>query len=205
MSLSRLFRILALVAVLPLFGMLTATPLAAQEAVTITGTVTDASTGAPLGGVTVSIIGTNRIAQTSAAGAYSIRVLAGNYTLQATSLGYAAGEEAVSVSEGDSPTVNFQLASQAIQMGEVLVAIGSRTARTATQTPVPVDVITAAEIRESGHTEVNQILREITSIRLASEVSDLTRFWSWSTANVATPVHSSTSTGRLVVARLGRT
>jgi len=161
MSLSRLFKLVALVAVLPLFGMFPATPLMAQDAVTITGTVTDASTGAPLGGVTVSIIGTNRMSQTSAVGTYSIRVLAGSYTLQATSIGYAPGEQAISVSAGDSPTVDFELASQAIQMGNVLVAIGSRTARTATQTPVPIDVITGTEIRESGHTELNQILREI--------------------------------------------
>ncbi len=161
MSLSRLFKLLALVAVLPLFGMFMATPLAAQEAVTITGTVTDASTGSPLGGATVSIIGTNRTSQTSAAGTYSIRVLAGSYNLQATSIGYTPGEQAISVSEGDSPTVDFELASQAIQMGNVLVAIGSRTARTATQTPVPIDVITGAEIRASGQTELNQILREL--------------------------------------------
>ncbi|TFG65548.1 MAG: TonB-dependent receptor [Gemmatimonadales bacterium] len=161
MYLSRLFKLLGLVAVLPLIGMITAAPLAAQEPVTITGTVTDASTGSPLGGVTVSVVGTNRTVQTSSTGSYAIRVLPGSYTLQATSIGYAPGEEAVSVSEGDDRTVNFQLASQAIEMGQVLVAIGSRTARTATQTPVPIDVITAAEIRESGHTEVNQILREI--------------------------------------------
>lgn len=161
MSLSRLFKVLALAAVLPLVGMVAATPLTAQEAVTITGTVTDASTGAPLSGVTISVIGTNRMSPTSATGAYSIRVIPGSYTLQATSIGYARAEEAVSVSAGDSPTVNFALASQAIQMGEVLVAIGSRTARTATQTPVPIDVITGTEIRESGHTELNQILREL--------------------------------------------
>ncbi|MFV2068074.1 MAG: TonB-dependent receptor plug domain-containing protein, partial [Pirellulales bacterium] len=161
MSLFRLFRILAVAAVLPLAGMVAAIPLAAQESVTINGTITDASTGSPLGGVTVSIIGTNRTSPTSSAGTYSIRVLPGNYTLQATSIGYTPSEEAISVSAGDSPTVDFQLASQAIQMGEILVAIGSRTARTATQTPVPVDVITGAEIRESGQTEVNQILRDL--------------------------------------------
>ena len=74
MSLSRLFKLLALVAVLPMIGMITATPLVAQDAVTITGTVTDASTGAPLRGVTISVTGTNRTAETSATGSYSIRV-----------------------------------------------------------------------------------------------------------------------------------
>ena len=49
MSLSRMFKVLAIAAVVPLAGMVAATPLAAQEAVTISGTVTDASTGSPLG------------------------------------------------------------------------------------------------------------------------------------------------------------
>jgi iron complex outermembrane receptor protein len=159
MSLSRSLRTLAILAILPLVGLVAAAPAVAQ--VTITGTVTDAATGAPLGGVTVSVMGTNRTAQTVASGAYSIRVLAGDYTLQATSVGYAPVEQAISVAAGDTPTMDFQLGSQAIVMGQVLVAIGSRTARTATQTPVPIDVITGAEIRESGHTEVNQILREL--------------------------------------------
>ncbi|MGH7673455.1 MAG: TonB-dependent receptor plug domain-containing protein, partial [Gemmatimonadales bacterium] len=39
-----------------------------------------------------------------------------------------------------------------------VTVIGSRTARTAVETPVPVDVIPAEEIQETGQTEVNQIL-----------------------------------------------
>ncbi len=161
MSLSSLLKSATIAATLSLVGFALPESANAQDAVAITGTVTDAATGAALSGVAVSVVGTNRTAPTNSNGAYSIRVLPGNYTLRATSIGYRPGEESISVSEGDSPTVNFQLASQAIEMGQVLVAVGSRTARTATETPVPVDVISGAEIRESGHTEVNQILREI--------------------------------------------
>jgi iron complex outermembrane receptor protein len=136
-----------------------AMPLAAQQ-VAISGTVTDFTTGATLRGVSISIAGTNRIRTTGAQGAYSLRVNPGSYTLVATVIGYAPMEQTITVAEGDAPTVDFLMTPQAVAM-DVLVAIGSRTARTATETPVPVDVISGPEIRQSGHTELNQVLREI--------------------------------------------
>ncbi|MEN8143454.1 MAG: TonB-dependent receptor [Gemmatimonadota bacterium] len=138
-----------------------AAPLAAQEPAVVTGTVTDASTAGAVSGASVSIVGTNRTAVTGASGSYQLRVRPGSYTLRVTLIGFAPQEQAVTVSADQANTADFALVSQALVIGDELVAIGSRTARTATETPVPIDVITAAEIRESGHTEVNQILREI--------------------------------------------
>src|SRR3989449_286066 len=44
-----------------------------------------------------------------------------------------------------------------LSLNEVVV-VGARTSRTAVETPVPVDVISAQEIADNGQTEVNQIL-----------------------------------------------
>ena len=46
-------------------------------------------------------------------------------------------------------------------MGEEFVVVGSRTVRTAIETPAPVDVISELEIRQSGQTEINQTLRQL--------------------------------------------
>ena len=132
-------------------------PLAAQQQTgSITGTVTGAE-GAPLANAGVAVVGTARTATTNARGEYRLSAPPGTHTLRARVIGYAAAEQRVTVVAGATATANFQLAPSALALSEVTV-IGSRTARTAVETPVPVDVIAAAEIQETGQTEVNQIL-----------------------------------------------
>ncbi len=133
---------------------------AAQQPVEISGTVTSMSTGQPLAGAAVSVVGSARTVGTNASGAYRARIRPGSWTLRVTLIGYAAVEQQVNVVAGQPATVDFQMQETVLEMGQ-LVVIGSRTARTAVETPVPIDVISAEQILESGHTEVNQILREI--------------------------------------------
>jgi len=68
-----------------------------------------------------------------------------------------SGGAAGSVPAGQAVTVDFKLTATPLSLNEVVV-VGARTSRTAVETPVPVDVITAQEVIETGHTEVNQIL-----------------------------------------------
>jgi iron complex outermembrane receptor protein len=140
-----------------LVALLPAAPLAAQQQTgTVTGTVT-AEAGAPLANARVVLVGTARTAATNARGEYRLSVPAGTHILRARVIGYAGAEQRVTVGAGETVTANFRLAPSALALSEVTV-IGSRTARTAVETPVPVDVISTEEIQETGQTEVNQIL-----------------------------------------------
>jgi iron complex outermembrane receptor protein len=132
---------------------------AQQQSGTIRGTVTGEN-GQPLVNVGVAVVGTARTATTSARGEYRLIAPAGAHMVRARVIGYAAVERQVNVVAGDTVTANFQLPPSALALSEVSV-IGSRTARTATETPVPVDVISAEEIQETGQTEVNQILASL--------------------------------------------
>ncbi|PYP10005.1 MAG: TonB-dependent receptor, partial [Gemmatimonadetes bacterium] len=116
--------------------------------------------GLPLANVGVVVVGTARTATTNARGEYRFTAPAGAHLVRARVIGYAATERRVNVAAGDTTTVNFQLTPSALALSEVTV-IGSRTARTATETPVPVDVIASEEIQETGQTEVNQILTSL--------------------------------------------
>jgi iron complex outermembrane receptor protein len=129
---------------------------AQQQSGTIRGTVTG-DNRLPLANVGVVVVGTARTTTTNARGEYRLMAPAGVHLVRARVIGYAATERRVSVAAGDTTTVDFQLTLSALALSEVSV-IGSRTARTATETPVPVDVIAAEEIQETGQTEVNQIL-----------------------------------------------
>ncbi|HYT82238.1 MAG TPA: TonB-dependent receptor, partial [Gemmatimonadales bacterium] len=131
--------------------------LSAQQPGTVSGTVTAAQTGTPLANAAVVLVGTARTAATNVRGEYRLSVPAGAHILRARVIGYASAEQRVTVAAGATVTATFRLAPSALALSEVTV-VGSRTARSAVETPVPVDVIATEEIQETGQTEVNQIL-----------------------------------------------
>jgi iron complex outermembrane receptor protein len=140
---------------------LTTATLDAQARGTVTGRVTSAQNGQPIGGANVRVQGTSQGALTRADGTYSIQLNPGSYQLQASLLGYAPAQETVTLRENQTATVNFQLTSSAISLDEV-VAVGTRRAdRTVAQSPVPVDVVTAQVIESTGLTETAQIIQRL--------------------------------------------
>ncbi|WP_066830803.1 SusC/RagA family TonB-linked outer membrane protein [Rufibacter ruber] len=84
---------------------------------TITGRVTDASTGEGMPGVTVQLKGTSTASPTDVNGGYSITVPSAGGTLVFSFIGYNAQEIAI----GNQTTVNVRLAVDARQLGEVVV------------------------------------------------------------------------------------
>lgn len=98
-------------------------PAAAQTG-SIAGTVRDATTSAPLAGVTVTATGTHLAAQTNADGRYTMpAVPPGSYRLRARMLGYAPGDTLVQVQEGQPTTVDLLLQRSAVELNPV-VAVG---------------------------------------------------------------------------------
>lgn len=96
---------------------------AAQELGTITGTVT-ASTGSPLTGAAVTIVGTQRGTLTRADGTFELSgVPVGTQTVRASSLGYSTEEMEVNVQAGSPATVTLILQAQAVEL-EGVVAVG---------------------------------------------------------------------------------
>lgn len=130
----------------------------AQVRGTISGTVTGPD-GAPLSGALVLVIDVQRDTSTGRDGTYNLRVAPGTYSLLATVSGYEAAEKWVTVAADETATVDFTLARTLSQFGEELVVIGSRTARTAIETPVPVDVLSTEDIATSGQTETSRIIQ----------------------------------------------
>src|SRR5207248_937726 len=133
----------ALVFISPLF----ISALAAQQTGIVFGTVLAAESGAPLPGASVVIVGTARSVFTSDKGEYRLSVAAGTHAVRARLIGYEPAEQRVTVTAGQTVTADFKLTATPLSVNEVVV-VGARTSRTATETPVPVDVITAQEMTE---------------------------------------------------------
>ncbi|MEX2284063.1 MAG: SusC/RagA family TonB-linked outer membrane protein [Gemmatimonadota bacterium] len=92
----------------------------AQQAA-VSGRVNDASTGQAVVGAQVSIVGSNLGAQTNVAGNYIIRGVApGAATVRVLSIGYSEQSKPVTVTAGQTTTLNFDLAPMAIAMAPVV-------------------------------------------------------------------------------------
>ncbi|HEV2028883.1 MAG TPA: carboxypeptidase regulatory-like domain-containing protein [Candidatus Dormibacteraeota bacterium] len=76
---------------------------------TITGTVTDSASVAPIAGAQVSTQPASSTAVTNASGAYQLSVPAGTYNVIVTASGYNSNFKSVSVSSGASATANQAL------------------------------------------------------------------------------------------------
>ena len=88
---------------------------------TVAGTVVDAETGESLPGVNVVLVGTTQGASTNIEGAYVIEdVEPGERAVQASFVGYAAGDTTVTVAAGETAQADFAL-SAGIALEEVVV------------------------------------------------------------------------------------
>ncbi len=112
-------RILALAAALGGFAL--AGPLAAQQGA-VTGRVIDASTMQPVASAQVVVTGSNIGGVTNREGVYSLRGIApGQVTLRVVSLGYAEVSQEVTVTAGQTATLDFQISPSAIVLSGVVV------------------------------------------------------------------------------------
>ncbi|MHC4728588.1 MAG: carboxypeptidase-like regulatory domain-containing protein, partial [Planctomycetota bacterium] len=145
---------LCLLLVLPL-------PMLGQTGGTISGKVVHATTGDPLPGANIVLSGTFMGASSGLDGTFSFEAPAGEYILRVSYTGYAVKDIDVAVLSGETVNLNINLEEAIAEFGETIVTIGSRTERTAVETPAPVDVFTEAAIRESPQYELNQVLRDI--------------------------------------------
>ncbi|GMQ80923.1 MAG: TonB-dependent receptor [Rhodothermia bacterium] len=125
---------------------------------TITGTVTEADSQSPLPGANIGVVGTLIGTTSGTDGSYSLSVPSGAVRIRVSFIGFATVEQDVTVASGETVRVNFSLAVSVAEFGEDLIVLGSRTQRTAVDTPVPVDVIPASVLERQGVTELNQAL-----------------------------------------------
>ena len=127
---------------------------------TVSGTVTDASTGDVLPGANVVLEGTSMGAAAGSDGTYSIsNVAAGSYTVTASVIGYANASKSVNVS-GDV-TVNLSLAVSAVELS-ALEVLASRSGE---NSPTNSTTLTKAEMTlRLGSRDIPMVLNTTPSV-----------------------------------------
>jgi iron complex outermembrane receptor protein len=135
-------------------------PLAAQASGTLTGKVTEQGGAEAIQGASISAVGTQRGALTRADGTYRFVLPAGRYEIVARLLGFASKRVQVTITAGQTVTQDFALEKAGAQLSAVAVVGSRRSAeRVVADAPVPIDVITSAEMKQTGRTETTQILQ----------------------------------------------
>lgn len=117
----------------------------------ITGRVTEAEIGTPLQGARVSITGADLGSLTDADGRYVIQnVPDGDVVVRVEVLGYLATSQTVTVSTGETVTLDFELAPDPLSLDEIVVtALGvERQVRSLTYSTQTVDTRQLKEARE---------------------------------------------------------
>jgi TonB-linked SusC/RagA family outer membrane protein len=112
-------------------SLLLASPLLAQQQTgTVTGTVVDAESGAPLSGTEVTIEGTRLGAVTNAQGLYRIDgVAVGQQRVSVNRLGYGSVTQTVTVTAGQAVTQDFRIQERVITLDELVITSYSVTPR----------------------------------------------------------------------------
>ena len=139
---------------------LVAPALLHAQGATLRGTVSD-TTGSPLPGATITIEGTALRGTSSTNGTYQITgVPAGSYTVRTRLIGYISTSGRVTMEAGSERTLDMRLTQSVVQLAPIDVVVGSRARHTAgEELAVPVDVITAEQMKQQGTTETGQILQ----------------------------------------------
>ncbi|NJD22123.1 MAG: TonB-dependent receptor [Melioribacter sp.] len=142
-----------------LFAFLFGIQTFAQGSGSIKGVVKDAKTGEVLLSANVTVIGTRIGTNTNANGEYAVKVPAGHYHVQVSYVGYKTTRFELSVNDGEAVEQNIDLQNDIIGTQEVVV-LGTRTQdRTIVNSPVPIDVLTAKDIEQSGFTQTTDLLK----------------------------------------------
>ena len=133
--------------------------LRAQESGTIAGTVREAGSGRPVAAVQVFIPETSFGAVTSETGEFRILdVPAGPHTLRARMIGFAQIERRVTVSGGQTTTIDFALDRSAITLDEIVVT-GAGVATEKRKLGNTIATITAEALQDKPIVTFSEILQ----------------------------------------------
>ena len=137
-------------------------PGSASGQAVIEGTVRHAGTGAPLGGVQISLPALGLGGITDPGGRYEVGdIPPGTHTLEVTRIGFAMEAREVTLADGQTLQLDLALRETAVAL-EGLVAVGSRARpRTVTQSAVPIDAIATQDFIDQGDTDLNDLLRTV--------------------------------------------
>ncbi|HEX5438381.1 MAG TPA: SusC/RagA family TonB-linked outer membrane protein [Gemmatimonadaceae bacterium] len=134
--------------------------VAAQQTGTVSGRITDASTGRPVADAQLRVAGTLLGTTSGDDGAYEITAVpAGAQSITVRRLGYEGTSRTVTVTAAQTTTADFQLRAAAVTLGQVVVSgVGAPAERRVVGNTV--ETVAGSDVSESpGATSIDQALQ----------------------------------------------
>lgn len=125
----------------------------------IKGTVKDANE--PLEGASVIIKGKDVGTRTNKTGNFEIKTNAGSITLEISFVGYTSQSKSLTVSVGQTATLDVVLEKEKDLQAVTVVGTRSTAIRSNTQTAAPIDVFSAKELMLTGQIEPTQMINYV--------------------------------------------
>ena len=159
---------LSLRSTLVLFALAAVVAPAAAQTGTVRGRVVLAGVGTPVGGGTVSVVGTARVIATGDDGSFQfIGLTPGNYEIEARRIGTTVARSPVTVREEETTDVTLRVSDAPVEIVGVEV-VGSR-ADALSRLPGSAAVIGAQELRAMQPLSANEALRTIAGVHVQEE------------------------------------
>ncbi len=132
-------------------------PVSAQQQGILSGVVRDASTGKPMSGVQVQVVGASEAnaggVLTTASGEFRIQLPRGRYSVVAVMVGYESlRKDGIDVAPGQTNHVTISMKSRALALNPLVVSVGRGTQEKALDAPAAVSVVPAARITDRAAT-----------------------------------------------------
>lgn len=139
--------------------------LVAQKG-TVTGKVSDKTSGKPIEFVNVFLKGTTIGAQTDAQGQYTIEADAGSYVLVFSSVEYGSAEHDIVIPEGKSVVVNQVLETRAYNLTEMTVKSEGKFEKRYDELTVTMEVVKPSLIHNRNSTSIDQTLQQVPGLMI---------------------------------------
>lgn len=138
---------------------------------TISGKVVDAATKLPISDVRIVLVGTQFAAPTNKDGEYRlVNVRAGSATVGALRIGYKSSQQTVTVTAGQTATLNFELTTSAINLSEVVVTGTAGNQERKAQSALVASVSAGDIIKDAPVTNVANLLQSrVPGVALSSQ------------------------------------
>jgi outer membrane receptor protein involved in Fe transport len=143
------------------------TLIAQAQSATVTGRITDSSTGGPVVNATVSLKGPSTYTTTTdASGSFQVNnVTPGIYSIAVSKTGYnSLTQDTFVVLAGATPNVSGQMQPITFTTLRTIASVRSTGRGTFNVTPAAVSVVTAQTIQEQGQAQVMQVLNQTPGI-----------------------------------------
>jgi outer membrane receptor for ferrienterochelin and colicins len=147
-------------------------PEALSQSATLSGRVIDAGTNQPLAGANIILMvpGSERMVQgvaTDSDGNYTISgIEPGRYVVAARFIGYTAGEQTLTLGEGERRTLDFALSAGGFDLSTVVVT-ASRQQEKVLDAPASISVIGVRELETDVAPNTSDVLRNVVGVDMA--------------------------------------